>query len=223
MKRRNKMIALICACILGILSISGCGDTFDASAYIKALLDNSYKNDSSGIVELGIGTKEEAQELYDQALDQEITLLVEEATSMSTELQQEYRDVFATMFKKANYTVGKAKKVEKGSYEVTVTYSQMEIFGPALDSYQEKVNVLSESWLNMDEEEAPDEDQMYEQIFTVLKDCLKEALDDPSYGEDATTTISVAQDIDGNYKPDENELYNLERLLFDIDAVQETE
>ena len=41
---------------------------FDASAYLKAVLDNSYKNDSTGFVELEVGTAEESAEVYQEGL-----------------------------------------------------------------------------------------------------------------------------------------------------------
>lgn len=216
---RMKRIAVLLVAVLFTGLFAGCGSSFDASAYIKALMDNSYKNDSAGIVKQKIGTKEEAEALYESGLDAELAQLVEEA-NMSEELQAEYRAVFADMFKKADYTVGAAEKQEDNSYVVTVSYRQMKIFEPAFASYQEKLNTLSEEWLNMDENEAPTEDEMYETIFTILKDCMKEALEDPDYADEASTTVHVELNSDNEYEPNEDELYGLESLLFDIDVIQ---
>lgn len=216
---RMKRIAVLLAAVLVTGLFAGCGSSFDASAYIKALMDNSYKNDSTGIVKQKIGTKEEAEALYESGLDAELEQLVE-AANMSEELQGEYRAVFADMFKKADYTVGEAEKQEDNSYVVTVSYRQMKIFEPAFASYQEKLNTLSEEWLNMSEDEAPTEDEMYETVFTILKDCMKEALEDPDYADEASTTVHVELNSDNEYEPNEDELYGLESLLFDIDVIQ---
>lgn len=216
---RMKRIAVLLAAVLVTGLFAGCGSSFDASAYIKALMDNSYKNDSTGIVKQKIGTKEEAEALYESGLDAELEQLVE-AANMSEELQGEYRAVFADMFKKADYKVGEAEKQEDNSYVVTVSYRQMKIFEPAFASYQEKLNTLSEEWLNMSEDEAPTEDEMYETVFTILKDCMKEALEDPDYADEASTTVHVELNSDNEYEPNEDELYGLESLLFDIDVIQ---
>ena len=58
MKKLMRKIALLLAgcCLIGTLS--GCGGV-DFSAYLKALLDSHYLNDSTDYVELGIGTAEE--------------------------------------------------------------------------------------------------------------------------------------------------------------------
>ena len=45
------------------LLFGGCGKKFDPGNYVKALLDNSYKNDSTAFVEQEVGTKEQAEEL----------------------------------------------------------------------------------------------------------------------------------------------------------------
>ena len=205
--------------IEGVVKYARAKKEASASAYIKALLDNSYKNDSTGIVKQKIGTKEEAEALYESGLDAELAQLVEEA-DMSEELQAEYRAVFANMFKKADYTVGEAEEQEDNSYVVTVSYRQMKIFEPAFASYQKKLNTLSEEWLNMDENEAPTEDEMYETIFTILKDCMKEALQDPEYANEASTSVRVELNSEKKYESDEDELYGLESLLFDIVAIQ---
>ncbi len=216
---RMKRIAVLLTAVLVTGLFAGCGRSFDASAYIKALMDNSYKNDSTGIVEQKIGTEEQAKELYEEGLDAEMQQLVANAV-MSDELQTEYRNVFADMFKKANYTVGKSEKNDK-TYTVTVTYKQLKVFGPAFTSFQEKQTTLMEEWASMGAS-APSQDEMFEAIYTALKDCMKEALEAPEYAEEATATVRVEL-VDKQYTPNTEDLYGLESLLFDIDAIENLE
>ena len=213
---RMKRIAVLLAAVLVTGLFAGCGRSFDASAYIKALMDNSYKNDSTGIVEQKIGTAEQAKELYEEGLDAEMQQLVANAV-MSEELQTEYRNVFADMFKKANYTVGKAEKKDT-TYTVTVTYQKLKVFEPAFTSFQEKQATLLEEWTSMGAD-APSEDEMFETIYTALKDCMKEALEAPEYAKEATATVRVELS-DNVYTPNQEDLYGLESLLFDIDAIE---
>ena len=83
MKTMKKVALMLCA-VLAIGMMAGCG-SFDASAYVKAVLDNSYKNDSTGYVDQKIATKEEAEEIYNQGLDQELDALISLAYNIGTQ------------------------------------------------------------------------------------------------------------------------------------------
>lgn len=43
---------------------------------------------------------------------------------------------------------------------------------------------------------------------------------DPDYADEASTTVHVELNSDNEYEPNEDELYGLESLLFDIDVIQ---
>jgi hypothetical protein len=201
---------LVTVLTLGLLG--GCGLSFDASAYIKALLDNSYKNDSAEFVSQKIGSKEQAAELYDEGIQTELDALLSGVT-VSDELQEEYRQVLKDMFAAVKYTVGDAEKQDDGTYVVTVNYQKMNVFGPAMDTYLNTLTELSES---IDED--IEEEELAELIYGVLKDAIKDALSDVTYEEEASTTIRVELN-DNVYSPNETDIYNLETLFFDLDAL----
>ncbi len=210
-KLRIVSILLVAVMILGMLT--GCGTRFDASAYVKALLDNSYKNDPTGIVEQNMGTEEEANALYEQGLDTEMDSLTSGIT-ISDELKAEYRSVFADMFAQAKYTVGEATEQDDGSYEVTVNYQTMKVFEPAMAAYTEGLTDLQDQW----SAEVPSDDEMYEAIYTLLKDCIKDALPDAEYDEEESMIVHV-EISDNTYSPNQEDLLNLELSLFDMDAM----
>ena len=108
-----KRVGLILACICMIGSLNGCAK-FDASAYVKAILDNSYLNDSTEFVEQKIGTAEEAAELYKQGIDAEMDAMLASVT-LSDEVQEAYREFYENMFQKVKYTVGEATKIDKNT------------------------------------------------------------------------------------------------------------
>ena len=213
MKKRSVISLLLAAMMaLGML-LTGCGAQFDASAYVQALLDNSYKNDPSGIVEQEMGTEEEANALYEEGLDTEMESLTSGIT-ISDELKAEYRAVFADMFAKAKYTVGESEKLEDGSYEVTVKYETMKIFEPAMTTYEESLAQLQEEWsVNV-----PSDEEMYEQIYGLLKDCISEELPNAEYGAEESMIVRV-EIVDNMYSPNQEDLLNLELALFDMDAM----
>ena len=213
--KRLKTVAVMLMAVLALGLFGGCGISFDASAYIKALLDNSYKNDSAEFVAQKVGSAEEASTLYEQGIESELTALLA-GNTVSDELKDEYRQVLKDIFKAVKYTVGDAEKQDDGSYIVTVNYEQMQIFGAAMDSYMTKVEDMTNEWTQA--EEIPSDEEMYEQIYATLKDCLKDALSNATYADEASATIRV-EIVDNTYTPNADDIANLESVMFDLDAV----
>lgn len=213
--KRLKTVAVMLMAVLALGLFGGCGISFDASAYIKALLDNSYKNDSAEFVAQKIGSAEEASTLYEQGIESELTALLA-GNTVSDELKDEYRQVLKDIFKAVKYTVWDAEKQDDGSYIVTVNYEQMQIFGAAMDSYMTKVEDMTNEWTQA--EELPSDEEMYEQIYATLKDCLKDALSNATYADEASATIRV-EIVDNTYTPNDDDIANLESVMFDLDAV----
>ncbi len=213
--KRLKTVAVMLVAVLALGLFGGCGISFDASAYIKALLDNSYKNDSAEFVAQKVGSAEEASTLYEQGIESELTALLA-GNTVSDELKDEYRQVLKDIFKAVKYTVGDAEKQDDGSYIVTVNYEQMQIFGAAMDSYMTKVEDMTNEWTQA--EEIPSDEEMYEQIYATLKDCLKDALSNATYADEASATIRV-EIVDNTYTPNADDIANLESVMFDLDAV----
>lgn len=209
-----KKLSIIAACLALIGLLGGCGSKFDASGYVKALLDNSYKNDSAQFVSMKIGTADEAAKLYEDGLDSEVNAMVSSmGYSVSDEQKQAIREVFAKILAGAKYTVGEAEKQDDGSYVVTVTYEQMEIFEPAIEDYMDKI-VEMQAGLTGEETN----DELVAMAIDAFKDVLDDSLANVSYAAPETTTITVEL-VDKVYSPNQSDLYNLEASLFDIDAV----
>ena len=213
MKNMKKIIvALVCVMMLGVLG--GCGAKFDAEAYLSALLDNSYKNDSSAFVELKIGTAEEAAKLYEEGIDKEMDAFLSQL-DVSEELEAEFRELFKDMLGKVKYSVTGSEKQDDGSYVVTVSYEQMKIFGPMMTDYEARVTDMYTQW--SESEEIPSEDEMMEAIIVALKDCLEETLANVEYAETATTEVRIELK-DKVYQPNMQDVTALEEVLFDTDA-----
>lgn len=215
--KKVKKIALALVCVLLVGALCGCGAKFDASGYLGALLDNSYKGDSKAFVDTKIGTAEEAAKLYEEGIDTEMSGLLA-GESLSSELEDEFREVLKDMLSKVKYTVGEAEKQSDNSYVVTVTYEQMKIFEPTMEQYTAEMTEMMTEWA-ADPESAPSEAEMTEAIYAALKDCLKENLVNVEYAEPATTTVRIELS-DNVYAPNQSDIQNLETLFLDTDAVQ---
>lgn len=213
-----KKLSIIAACLLTVGMLGGCGTKFDAAGYTKAILDNSYKNDSTDFVAMKIGTAEEAADLYEQGMDSEMDGMLASAGSISEAQEQEFRQVFEDILAGAKYTVGEAEKQDDGSYVVTISYEKMHVFGPAAKTYMDAVMDLASSLeaTAMSGGDIPSDDELTSMIVDLLKDSLVEAYQNVTY--DAAETMTVTIELNNNeYSPNENDLMDLEMAMFDID------
>lgn len=210
----KKFTAMLTAVLMTGL-LAACGQKFDAAGYTKALLDNSYKNDSTAFVEMELGTEEEAAEIYEQTLDAGMESMGMLASIDLTEEQvEEYRDLFAQIFAGTKYTVGEAEEQEDGSFVVNVSYEQMNVFVPTMTDYFAKLTEVSNEWVASGTE--PTEEEMYAVALDYLKESFETALENVTYDEPAETTIRIEL-VDNVYTPNEDDVMNLEMVLFDIE------
>ncbi len=219
MRKMKKAIVMLAA-VLAVTAFGGCGRQFDASAYIKSLLDNSYKNDSTEFVKQDVGTAERASDLYEQGIDTELDSLISTfTTEIPDGLKEEFRGVLKDVFRSVRYTVGEAVEKED-SYEVEVKYQKMDVFAPAMENYyaalEKKVEEIAEQMQEGGEQ--PTEEELNEQRCAMLKDAIKDALQDVSYEDEASVKIHVNL-VNDVWTPDEDDVYKLETLLLDYDAV----
>lgn len=218
MKKIMKKLALIMSCIMMTGMLAGCAK-FDASAYLAALLDNSYKNDSTGIVELGIGTAEEAAALYEEGLKLEMSAITASA-GFSEDQIADLETIMADLLAGAKYTVGEAEAQDDGSYVVTVTYEQMQVFKTTLDNYMAETEALVAEWSEayMAGEEVASEDELMEEVIGLFGTVFADAVANATYAEPQTTTVRIEK-VDNTYQPNSDDLTNLEYDMFDINAL----
>lgn len=214
--KRMKKVGLLLLALLTVSVLGGCG-SFDASGYIKALLDNSYKGDSAAFVEQKVGDENQAKELYDLGIDTEMNSLIS-GVNISEELRGEFKTVLQDVYKSVKYTVGEATKQEDDSYVVEVKYQKMKVFAPAMEKFQEGqqayTDEISEQVQNGGE--SPSEDEINEQVYTILKDSIKDALANAEYEEETSTTVRVELQ-DKVYSPNQEDVEALEYALFDLE------
>lgn len=220
MKRMMKKMSALFAGVLLISTLAACSK-FDASAYVKAILDNSYYNDPSGIVEQGIGTEEEATAIYEQGIDAQMDAMLTDVT-ISNELYAEYRQFYKDLYSSVKYTVGEATEVDDNTIEVIVTYEKMNLFVDAMAVYEEVIVQLVTEWTEaaLSGAEVPTDEEMNEALFASLKDCMIAELADATYEAPATLTIRVEL-VDNVWTPNQDDIMNLEYALFDFEGLYE--
>lgn len=217
MKKMMKKLALVMSCVMMAGMLAGCAK-FDASAYLQALLDNSYKNDPTALVDLGMATAEEAADIYEQGLDAEMEAMTATAGIPEEQLAG-LRDVMADMLAGAKYTVGEAEAQDDGSYVVTVSYEKMNVFGPTMDKYMAEAETLIADWTEaaLAGEDIGSEEEIMEEVFGLFGTVLSDAIANATYEAPQTTTVRIEK-VDNMYQPNDDDLMNLELLLFDSEA-----
>ncbi|MCM1388294.1 MAG: hypothetical protein NC231_13280 [Bacillus sp. (in: Bacteria)] len=215
---KMKKLSVMLACVMLAAFLGGCGASFDAAGYISAILDNSYKNDSTKFVSMKIGTAEEAAETYETAFSGEVDTLIEMsgAGPVSDEQRAQVEEIMKDIYGKTKYTVDGAEKQDDGSYVVTISYEQINVFEPAIQAYMDAVESLEAELLNATE--MPSEDELRERLFTAYVDSFNSALANVTY--DAPTTANIKVEIkDQLWQPNSADVVAFETDLFDIAAL----
>ena len=203
--RMKKSISLAAICMLVISMLAGCGTKFDASKYVQAQLDNSFKNDSSLIVEQKNASAEEASDVYEQGVDTVVDNFFI-GVSVSDDLKERYRKVFQEMFKKAEYTVKDATKQDDGSYSVVVEYKKMKFFEPALEQLKAKAEEMNSDDVN----------DYFDALAEIMEGILADGVE---YGDAQTMDVHV--EIQNKmYTINSSDIQKMNNEIFDFDKVQ---
>ena len=211
MEKYLKKILFALVGILMVGALSGCTSDKTVKTYLQALLDASYKNDSSAFVDMKLGKAEEAQALYIQGIDTGVSVFCSRM-GISDEYKEEFRQLYMEMLGKVRYTVDTAEKQSDGSYIVAVTYEKMRIFEPALTLYQEKVAALGDAWKNSDD--VLSEEEIVERVILEFKESMEKVLSEVTYEEAASMNVKIELE-DNVYTPNAEDIMELEKALFD--------
>lgn len=217
MKMKLKIKAVF-ACVTLCALLAACGARLDMKAYLQAMLDLSYKGDSTDYVNLELGTAEEAAAVFERGIDSEMSSF-KEKLNISQELEADFRSIFKEIYAKAKYSVGEAARQSDGSYTVEITYERMKVFEPMFVIYDEKIAALPEKWAALSEN--PSQEEMREDMNAALRDALRESMEHVEYEEPETLTIRIAL-VENRYTPNDQDVEALEKALFDSDYSAES-
>lgn len=208
-KIRNLLLILVCMVTIGIMG--GCSSNKDMSKYLQALLDVSYKNDTSEFVKIKLGTEDEATALYNQGIEDGVTAFCD-SLNVPEGLDEDFRELYINMLKLVKYEVGDAVKQSDGSYIVTVTYEKMNIFKPAVEIYEDSVASIVDGWANSDED--IDDEEKQRQIILEFKNSMETAMSQVTYEEPQEMTVRIEL-ADNQYTPNMSDVSELEKALMD--------
>lgn len=218
---RKSKLTILLACVMLTAFLSGCGSSPDMAGYINAILDNTFRNDSTKFVEMKIGTAEQAAQAYETTLAGEADALIKlsNADTASDEQRAQIENIVKDIFAKTKYTVNGAEKQDDGSYVVTVTYEQLRVYGNALKAYL--ADAMRISGELSEAVEKPSEDELKETLLTCYIDDFHDALANVTYDEPKTAEIRVELN-NRTWQVNSADFTSFQQNLFDLtDAIDD--
>lgn len=204
-KRISLMITLlICVSIL----LGGCGKkltTENAPDYVKSALDACYKADFNSYMDFTNSTQEEAEELYQDGLDVNMEACGILDSSVDSELQEQYRQLFADILSISKYTVGEAKEDGDG-FTVEVTVEPFLMF----DNLQQELIEI----LDTDEAIELADDEIEPFVLQKMYELMSSKLASPEYGDPETITVHIQPDKDGLQTISEEDLMSIDTAMY---------
>lgn len=215
MKMKKRILSVLLTVAM-MLALTACGGmtTDDAKTYVQSVLDASYKADFSEYTEQTDSTEEEAQQLYDENLDNIMSMGGFSDAGLSEELTENYRQLFQDMLAQAKYEVGDATEGEDDGFVVEVSAEPFTAFEGLQD---EVMTAVQEEMMNItDISQFPSDEEINEMVFQKMYDSLVQRMASPAYGEAQTVDLHVELN-DNMYSINEDDLTALDAILFPTD------
>ncbi len=204
-RRKGTWIQMFVLMIGMAAILSGC-TTFDACAYMQAILDVSYKNQTENYMEITGVTQEEADAIFRKNLD--ATMHEFSTTELPEDLEEDYRALFENTVKQVRYTVGEAAEEENHSYTVEVAVEPILLFDDTYEEFQDKTEEYASEISNnvMNGEEMPSDDEIQNQVYKTYYEVLEAGLNKGlTYGDVKKIVVHINRTEDGSYEiPDED-------------------
>ena len=217
MKKRATALSLLLILVVAAV-LSGCSkpEPFDASGYVKSVLDTSFKGEYKEYMTFTNSTEEEAKEQYQTVIDNNMEAFSE--AGISEELQGKYRQFFTDLYAAGKYEVGEATEVE-GGFEVEVSSEPIKIF----DGIDEDITKISDDYiaeltqLVQDGGEVPSDDVINEEVYKRIYEVLEQRLADIQYGESTSMIVHVNLNEESDlYEIPDSDLTGLEEMIIDL-------
>lgn len=210
--KRGLSIGLLMVMVLTLLG--GCGRTFDASGYTKAVLDVSYKNEIAQYVQLTGESKEEAEKIFTKNMD--VTMEAFQAMDFPEDLENQFRELFENLAKNVRYTVGEAVEDKDGNFTVDVSIEPITIFNDTYETFQNQAKEYATKVANdvMNGAEVPSDEDMQNNVYEIYYNILKSTVDEGiKYGAPETITVHVNKGSENVYEIPKEDMVTLDERM----------
>lgn len=216
-KMRKITMAVLLVLTMGLLS--ACGKKFDASGYVKSVMDASYKGEFKEYCKLTNSKEDEAEKMYNGNIENAMKEF--ETVGISEELQAKYKDFFVSLMKQTKYSVAEAKE-DGDNFTVELTIEPIMIFDglqeelmTEVEAYQEEVQAAVQ-----DGGAVPTQEEITEKVFEMLYNIIDARLADIKYGDAQTITVHVTKDKNNVYSINSADLTEIDSIICNLDGLQ---
>lgn len=217
---RKRGLSVVLLIVMAFTLLGGCGRTFDASGYTKAVLDVSYKNEIEQYVQLTGESKEKAEKIFTKNMD--VTMETFQAMNFPEDLENKFRELFEVLAKNVKYTVGEAVEDEEGNFTVDVSIEPITIFNDTYDTFQKQAQEYATKVANdvMNGAEVPSDEDMQNNVYEIYYNILKSTIDEGiKYGEAEIVTVHINK-VDGNvYEILKEDMVTLDEKMISQDVL----
>lgn len=194
----KRSFALLLGCLLLVLFCTGCG-SFDASGYVKAVMDNLYLDDSTAYLDIVDTTAEQAHQTYLDGLSTEVQIFYNymsiDPGTVKEQTAERVLELYNQTYKRAKYEIAPAQKSGDG-YNITVRVYPLDLFDQSLDDLNDYVHRFHTALENGDHI-GKSTSYLATSYQNEILSILERHLETVNYLDPVDLTIKIEKDADG--------------------------
>lgn len=145
-------------------------------------------------------------QIHEQGLNAVMKTIKIADISISMELKDQYRQLFAGLHNISKYTIGAAEEDGDG-FTVDVTAQPFSMFDGIDQSMVDAINTEEAREMTTDE-------QVHQFIYQEMYDLISSRLSEPEYGSPETVTLHIQPDENKVYTINEDDLNALDAIIY---------
>ncbi|BDF33261.1 hypothetical protein CE91St62_13260 [Lachnospiraceae bacterium] len=223
MKKSLKPLLLALLCIMLAAGSTGCGRDFDASGYVKGVLDLNFQGQTEKALEMIDGsTAESLKAQYKEFIDTFVANNITNEIDMGDLKTSQFAELVSKIFSVMRYSVGEADKTGKKEYEVPVEIRPSDVFIRfqqllTEDSLKIAQDVKDGVYKGTDEEV---QQQILSDIINHAYELLDVASSEMEFQDAKTVIVKVKADKRNEYSIDGDDMDNLVIKILRLDEIQ---
>ena len=193
---KKKRVAIICV-LAAVLLLAGCGGGFDASGYVRGVLNNIYLGDSAEYTKMVDITEEEAAEEYEQGIEVEADFFLQYygIGEVSDDVYQQIVDMYKTIYQQSNFEVQEAVK-NGDDYNVEVLISPIDVI---VNSEEDISAAVDEFVAAADPADYPDDLSINDALARIVVDVINGNMPELGWQDQKSIIVKVEKDDAGYY------------------------
>lgn len=193
---KKKRVAIICV-LAAVLLLAGCGGGFDASGYVRGVLNNIYLGDSAEYTKMVDITEEEAAAEYEQGIEVEADFFLQYygIGEVSDDVYQQIVDMYKTIYQQSKFEVQEAVK-NGDDYNVEVLISPIDVI---VNSEEDISAAVDEFVAAADPADYPDDLSINDALARIVVDVINGNMPELGWQDQKSIIVKVEKDDAGYY------------------------